>query len=517
MPAAGVGSRLGDLTKHYNKALLPIGRRPVISHIIDWYPNDAEFVVALGAHGEQLREYLEVAYPNRKIEFVIVDKYEGPGSGLGYTLKQCRDYIDQPFFFHANDTVLKDDVDFQSYKENTVFVCKKDVDSKKYRTVALKDNNKTVKKIYDKTEDVISEEIFNYVGVAYISDYLGFRDHLDNISIEIGESDFFMKQGNVNATVVSDWYDIGSVEQYRQTLQKLSDFENLAKHDESIFFIKDKVIKFFTNEDIVKKRVLRAHELEGYVPQIESSKKFFYTYNHIPGALLSEVVRPDKYFPDFLRWCKQGIWAPIVLSSSENVSFQSECMKFYYLKTLERLDLFYALHDHSDSEEIINGQDVPKLKEILEKVDWISIKEGTPVLFHGDLHFENILINDSGFVLIDWRQGFGNEIKYGDIYYDLAKLYHGLIVNHSIIRNDLFNVVKEGVRIDYDFNRKSSLLDCVGYLKQFVYENGYSWKKVEVLTSLIFLNIAALHHQPYSYLLYYLGKSMLHNTLKGKG
>jgi len=41
-------------------------------------------------------------------------------------------------------------------------------------------------------------------------------------------------------------------------------------------------------------------------------------------------------------------------------------------------------------------------------------------------------------------------------------------------------------------------------------------KKVRVLTALIFLNIAALHHYPYSLLLYGLGKKMLHNELDGK-
>jgi hypothetical protein len=43
---------------------------------------------------------------------------------------------------------------------------------------------------------------------------------------------------------------------------------------------------------------------------------------------------------------------------------------------------------------------------------------------------------------------------------------------------------------------------------------GYDLKKVLVLTALIFLNIAALHHFPYSTLLYTLGKSMLKKELE---
>ena len=39
-------------------------------------------------------------------------------------------------------------------------------------------------------------------------------------------------------------------------------------------------------------------------------------------------------------------------------------------------------------------------------------------------------------------------------------------------------------------------------------------KKVWVLTALIYLNIAALHHHPYSLLLYALGKSILKSELE---
>ena len=40
--------------------------------------------------------------------------------------------------------------------------------------------------------------------------------------------------------------------------------------------------------------------------------------------------------------------------------------------------------------------------------------------------------------------------------------------------------------------------------------------KVNILTALIFLNIAGLHHFPYSIFLYYLGKAHLNEALKTK-
>ena len=63
IPTAGIGSRLGKLTKYLNKSLVSISNRPIISHLIDQFPNDCEFVIALGYKGNLVRDFLELAYP----------------------------------------------------------------------------------------------------------------------------------------------------------------------------------------------------------------------------------------------------------------------------------------------------------------------------------------------------------------------------------------------------------------------------------------------------------------------
>ena len=47
LPTAGIGSRLGSITENFNKALVPIGKKPAISHVIDYYPKDTKFIIAL--------------------------------------------------------------------------------------------------------------------------------------------------------------------------------------------------------------------------------------------------------------------------------------------------------------------------------------------------------------------------------------------------------------------------------------------------------------------------------------
>ena len=76
---------------------------------------------------------------------------------------------------------------------------------------------------------------------------------------------------------------------------------------------------------------------------------------------------------------------------------------------------------------------------------------------------------------------------------------------------DAFHEGPGGVR--FELLRKQSLVDCEAVLDEFLQAQGYDRKRVQMLTALIYLNIAALHHHPYSLLLYYLGRSMLADQL----
>ena len=85
-------------------------------------------------------------------------------------------------------------------------------------------------------------------------------------------------------------------------------------------------------------------------------------------------------------------------------------MKFYKQKTLDRIDLYYKKYDNIDVDEIVNDNKLEPLKNVLDRLDWDWISWKTH-RFHGDLHFENILINETNnglpFSLLDWRQNFG--------------------------------------------------------------------------------------------------------------
>ena len=72
---SGLGSRLGEITKNTNKSLVRIGNKAAISYIIDSYSEGTEFVITLGHFGSHVRQYLEIAHPKTKFEFIEVEKY----------------------------------------------------------------------------------------------------------------------------------------------------------------------------------------------------------------------------------------------------------------------------------------------------------------------------------------------------------------------------------------------------------------------------------------------------------
>jgi aminoglycoside phosphotransferase (APT) family kinase protein len=290
----------------------------------------------------------------------------------------------------------------------------------------------------------------------------------------------------------------------------------LPKANEAIWFIGKNVVKFSDDASFIANRARRAEQIAGFVPALTGQTKNMYSYQLVEGDVLSERVNVPM-FARLLAHCR-NFWQLAELNPAEQSSFQQQCMKFYRNKTLERVDLYYKNFGTQDGTETQNGVSMPLLAELLQNVDWDSLARGLPGRFHGDFHFENIIVNQAGdaFTFLDWRQDFGGSISVGDIYYDFAKLMHGLIVNHELIAKDLYRVERNEhnvtPHIDFDFHRKQILVECERFFLAWLEQHGYDSHKVLVLTALIYLNIAALHHAPYCHLLYALGKDMLYHA-----
>lgn len=514
IPTAGTGSRLAQETRFLNKSLVGIANRPALCHLIEQCPADAEFVIALGHKGHLVRQFLELAYPQRQFFFAEVDPFEGPGSGLGLSLLACRDYLQQPFVFMSCDTLVREAL--PPLSENWM-ACAERPDLSPYRTVRVENGRVT-----DLCEKGIGRAPTHaaYIGLAGIVDVGAFWAAMDaggSATIGTGEAQGLRALlGSGVAAHRFTWFDTGhpdALEQARLAYAEAGAPNILPKANEAIWFVGDQVIKFSDDQQFIARRVQRAGALAGFVPAVDGARSNMYRYPKVGGEVMSEVA-DVPLFERLLRHCA-GFWRPADLDPQAQAAFRAQCMKFYKDKTLERVALYYDNFKTSDNTAPINGAPMPLLATLLAEVDWDALADGLAGRFHGDFHFENILWSEreQAFTFLDWRQDFGGSLTVGDVYYDLAKLLHGLIISHPLIARDHYraDLAPQAVRID--FHRTQLLVDCERHFKAWLVRQGYSVHKVVTLTALIYLNIAALHHAPYCHLLYALGKSMLAETL----
>ena len=514
IPTAGTGSRLGGLTKYLNKSLVSIENKPTLTRIMEMFPEDTEYVIAVGYKGNIVKEFIELACKDKFITTVDVFPYEGNGSGLGYTMRCCKDYLQKPFIFCSCDTLVTEKIPDLTCN----WMGWDDRDNKEqYRTISLKEDK--VVSINEKGRG-LKDSPKPYIGLAGIYDYDIFWKYMDvEESILQGESTGL--RGLVSESVVEGkkftWFDTGVTVELEATRQRFH-IDNgpniLEKENESIWFLDGQVIKFSDNTEFIKDRVARAKLLKGFVPSVTGFTEHMYSYKYVEGNVMSSCVSLP-IFKQLLNTSKT-FWHKEELSKEERAKFYDSCMSFYKKKTFNRVQKFFEIYEKEDQATIINHKWFPSTRDMLRQVDWDYVATGLPGRFHGDFHFENILYNEDrgDFEFLDWRQNFGDSLEIGDIYYDLGKLLHGLIMCHELVAKEEYWIKWEGNEISYDFNRKQMLVQCEKYYYKWLEKNGYDVPKVKLIAALIFMNIAALHHYPYSLVLMALGKEMLADSIE---
>ena len=305
IPTAGIGSRLEKLTKYLNKSLVSVVNKPILSHLIDQFPNTCNFVIALGYKGDLVKDFLELCYPKRTFYFVNVDPYQGKGSGLGYSLLCCKKYLQEPFVFISCDTLVKEQIPYPEFNWMG-YARKKKIFS--YRTLQIKENK--IIQINEKNSCLVKNQI-PYIGLAGIHDYKKFWKEMENgkqIAIQQGEV-FGLRNILKRQTIQSlkfTWSDTGTLEglsKTRKLYNNLNQFNILEKENEAIWFVGNKVIKFSTDHKFIKNRFIRSKKIKKFIPKILYLKKNMYSYNKIEGKVLSNIITLPL-FNNLLKTCK---------------------------------------------------------------------------------------------------------------------------------------------------------------------------------------------------------------------
>ena len=498
---AGKGSRMGTYSNLVNKGLLPIENKAVISHIIDSMPKEYDIVIALGHLGNQIREYCKAVHADRSITFVDVEDYEGAGTGPGTSLLACKDHLKRPFYFITADCLIKgkipDIANWLAVKPTSI--------PEAYSTVNVDGEN--VIGFMNKSKGGYDHA---FTGFCAILNYDIFWKELEENIGQSGEMvSAFYNIGNYPAMGyhILDWYDLGTIENYSNALSELTKekFGIPKSNGQFLYKIDGKIAKMF--QENVSSKVKRAKILEGLAPKILYEGDKIFSYEWIEGTTLYESK--DKYL-NFFKWAEESLW------KKEDVDIKAFCYEFYKEKTTNRLQMFLDkktspaayLQPHT-----INGERCRPISEYMEKINWEDICNTSIAtkIYHGDLQFDNVIVSEEGeFRLIDWRDTFGSQSEYGDVYYDLAKLYGGLIMNYSYMKSEQnYSFYKNDKDVRYTFKQDQSDLEIRSYFKEWATRQGFDFEKIRKITALIYLNMSPLHENGFDDLLFFHSISLM--------
>ena len=499
---AGVGSRLENLSNHINKGLLPLDNKAVISHMIDKTPKEYEIVVALGYKGDMVREYCETAHPDRKFKFIEVDKYEGEGTGPAYSINQCKEYLQRPFIWTTADTIIADEL--PKIDTNWLGVYPTSI-PELYATVDVDGENITSLKNKDK-----SGYDNAFIGLASVYDYKTFWDELDVDSGEIVSAYYNVDKYSSMVSKQFDWYDVGTIDNYikaKKLFEKSIQYSIPKVNGEFLYKVNDKFIKLSSDKGFIDGRIKRAVDLDKLVPELVDCKDNVYSYNWIDGDTLYNC-NDLKTWKNFLDFANKNLWEGIRVDDG----FDELCKEFYYDKTMSRMNLFFDSRDESfKGDHIVNGTQTYSINELLEVFDWTKVFNGIPTkIFHGDLQFDNVIYgDDKNFYLLDWRQDFAGS-NVGDVYYDLAKMYGGILMSYKFMKNNKnFSCFIADNTVNYTYKTDDVSNKFKPIYEKWITDNGYSLEQVKLITALIFLNMSPLHEEEFGNLLFFKSKKML--------
>ena len=243
IPVAGIGTRLKPHTHSTPKALLNVGGKPIIAHILDKLLeegiNKATFVI--GYLGDMIKDYIQKKYPSVQSSFVEQEKMEGLGHAI-YTAIPTFD--DDEIFIILGDTIF--DVNLKGVFKNKVSALgvKEVEDYKRFGVAVVKDG--FIEKLVEKPQTPVSN--LALVGLYYVSNKQILIDSLNELvqkdirtkgELQLTDALQIMinKGEKVTTFPVNGWYDCGKPETLLSTNQYLLNKKSNFKPRENVVVI----------------------------------------------------------------------------------------------------------------------------------------------------------------------------------------------------------------------------------------------------------------------------------------
>jgi glucose-1-phosphate thymidylyltransferase len=222
--AGGTGSRLRPLTDVTNKHLLPVGKKPMILHLVTKLVNTGidEIMVITGT--EHMGDMISLLGSGQKYGCSFTFKVQESASGIADALRLAENFIgEERFIVLLGDNIFEDDLStaIQSYKDSgkSCFLLLKKVEDPERYGVAKVEKNKILS-IVEKPKFPVSDLCVTGI---YMYDSSAFK-RIKKLSpssrgeYEITElNNTYIEEGSAGFSILNGWWtDAGTHSSYRK-------------------------------------------------------------------------------------------------------------------------------------------------------------------------------------------------------------------------------------------------------------------------------------------------------------
>lgn len=227
IPMAGIGKRFAPITTRRPKPLLRLTDQRLLDHVLDLFqPLEEtyalEYIFVIGHLGEQIRDYLQDAHPEKNVAYYEQKQL----AGQSHAVYLAKDAISGPVLLTYCDTITK--TDFSTLKSDPMdgIVWVHEVEDPRRHGVAVMDTEDIVKKLVEKPNTM--EHKWALTGLCYFPDGKKLIEAID-IQLERGASinneyyladaiNILLEQGaRIRAEKALQWLDSGTPQAILET------------------------------------------------------------------------------------------------------------------------------------------------------------------------------------------------------------------------------------------------------------------------------------------------------------
>jgi hypothetical protein len=270
--------------------------------------------------------------------------------------------------------------------------------------------------------------------------------------------------------------DIGSDETYHTATE-----HEFLKPDQLTWIGSRRIVKWWADSSMADTMVQRAEMMSAVAtPTYQRSGEFLF-YDKISGE--------SGYIPFMKNLSLFDTALRNLVELNTPTRQPAHSIYMYVHRPIDRLSAYYEKLDSVgiNVEFKITPDDIISL---VRSTGLISSSVTTSAC-HGDFTLDNIIVGDDGTLhYIDHRANFGQSL-YGDVYYDLGKLYAYLIVNFTDMKNG-----------NTSLTSGTDIRQLKARYIRFVRSHHYDMRKIKLSAMCHLLSMAGLHNETHATMCY---------------